>query len=501
MAITTVLPSAAAQSGPNGVGAKPAVPSDLVGGGHGPIHGETLPNGVRMIIAERPGATRVKVKVGSGAGSIEDPQGKLGLAHLVEHLAFEGSPTMSSAKQERLRTELGYDWNASTDRGQTVYYGVVPNRDAARGASLLTDMYAHPATTGDRVPQERAAVKNEMIAGDGSMAGEMWHVEERMLHGDVPVTNNVIGTKASVNSMTGADIKRFHETYYTGRNTVALVEGDPKHLPLDLLRTQLGALPPGARIDHSGMEVPFVKGAAVQVVPDRELGKVDVTLNLPVSAEQLKRAKVDPKLLLSSLSSVLFERMRRNHDLTYGPRVELLPSEVAEDDGQVLRINAAVAPGNLRAAVRDLVHTLDDVRSGFGPKTFELHKQQELSNLVMTEPERPPVQTVSEHAEEIFTTTLGANGLEITDPEKRPSQREVERLHRNETRRMQRATYEDFVATADSLIDLSNLKLVALGPTDAEVMLAGIKDAKVAVGRIDVNPVDLSLYKEMGLVP
>lgn len=471
--------------------------ADLTGGKAGRIYGETLDNGTRLIIAERPGAKKVKVQIGAGAGSLEDPKGKLGLAHMLEHLAFEGSPTTSSAKQERLRTQMGGVWNAYTDRDSTIYYGVVPNKDANKGANLLGDMFANPATTGPRVKQELAAVKNEMLAGDGSISGELWHINERLLHGDHALTNNVIGSRPSVEAITGKDLKAYHQSYYTGRNTVALVEGDPKHLPLEAVRKQLSALAPGARVDHDGMKRDFVDGPAVQMVPDAGSGKVGITLSIPVSNEAVEKAKVSPDFVISTIGNVFYDRLRRNHHLTYGVQGSIYDSDSA--DGKVIEFSTDVAPENARAAVRDLVDTLHDARDGFGPETFKLHKQQALSRKNMSEPAPEEPVTVSDQAEALFQGTISTAGLDLPDAEKVDA-RGAKNAANTATAKLRAASYKRYAETAKSLIDLSDMKILAHGPASRTDIMGGIKDSGVKTGKIKLNPVDLSLYEDMGVV-
>lgn len=471
-----------------------AAKTDLVGGRQGKISTETLPNGVRLIIADRPGAKNVKIQVGIGAGSLQDPQGKLGLAHLLEHLAFEGSPTRSSVKQEKLRDEMGGNWNAYTDRDSVVYYGVVPTKDAVRGASLLTDMFKNPAVTGKRVPQELAAVKNEMIYSDGSMQGELWHVMDRMVHGEGPLTNNVIGTRKSVDAITSKDLRAYHSSYFTGRNTVALVEGDKKHLPLDVLRKELGALESGARVDHSGESAPKIPGRAVQIIADKKHKAVDITVGIPITAETLAGLdKGRVKLVTRSLSNELHSVLRRDHHLTYGAAAKLEMDEIGS--GGLLTLQASVAPSVARQAMKDLVSVATDARDGFGVERLKVDKKMTASRVAMTDAE-PPAQAISNGAEGAFQAALQSPGVEFP---KAQSARAATLAANKAARKAQAITLDQFAKTASRMIDLKNIKVLAFGDVDQADILGGLKDAGIGRAGMDINPVDLSMYRDMGI--
>lgn len=464
--------------------------TDLTGGAAGQVRTETLPNGVRMVIAERPGAASVKVQVGVGAGSNQDPAGKVGLAHYLEHMGFHAKPTHGKIKPWEALLTMG-GWNAYTDRDSVVYYGVVPHRDAKQATSLLSDVFKRPGL--DRRPgldQELAAVKNEMIFGDGSVGSELWHIHERLVHGDGAATNNVIGTRKTVDAITRQDLKKYHDAYYTGRNTVALVEGDPKRLPLEQLRKELGALEAGARVDQTGIKGSFAPGKAIQVVKDKTHGAIDLSVTIPIeksALEGLSPARVD--LVVTSLGNELFERLRLQKDLTYGGGAKLVESDAA--DGRMLLLEASVAPGAVRKATQVLVDTAEDAIDGFGPKTLQRDKRGLLSSLRQFE--APVAKTVSARAEQAFQDALLKPGISVP-PDKAPTQREADKLRRV----VGSITGKQFADTAKQIIKLDNLKVLAFGNVDAADVRSGLTDAGLDAGSFASNPVDLSMYRDMG---
>jgi predicted Zn-dependent peptidase len=472
---------------------------DALGGTAGDVHTEVLPNGVRMVIADRPGASSVKLQLGVGAGSNQDPTGKLGMAHLIEHLSFEGSPTRSAAEQEKLRIGMGNNWNAYTDTNSIVFYGIVPNKDAKTAASLITDMFKHPAQTGKRVPQELAAVKNEMIFGDGSIAGDLWNVQQRLVYGDTPQTNNVIGTRKTVDKITTKDMRTFHDAYFTGRNTVALVEGDARHLPLDVLRKELGSLEPGARVGHEDETVDFVPGKAIQVVKDPAHGAVDLSLTIPVDEATFN--SLDPtrgRLVTLAMSNELNNKLRRFDHLTYGASAQLQPSADIAGKGAMLVLQASVASSVVKQAAEDLVKIARDSRDGFGAVALRRDKQQYAANVRMAEPDMTRVG-VSDAAEGVFQTALTDAGISADAPPAPRSERAQKAAFEKKIRSVGATTQAQFAKTASQLVNLDNVKVLAYGDVDATELRAGLKAGGLDLAGVKSNPVDLSTYKDMGL--
>jgi len=476
--------------GPIHSDAKPVPGVDVVGGAQGGITTETLPNGVRLIIAERPGAKSTKVQVGIGAGSLQDPAGRLGMAHLLEHLAFEGSPKHSSTEQEAIRGRLGNMWNAYTDRDSVVYYGILPAKSAVTGAALLTDMFQHPATTGKRFQQELAAVKNEMVYWGGSVGEESWNIAERMVFGDSSATNNVIGTRKTVDSVTSKDLQDYHKQYFVGRNTVALVEGDSKSLALDTLRRELGKLPAGARVDNTDQQsAPVVKGQALQIVNDPSSDTVSIDVIIPVSADVLKTLKTPGKLVTASLNDMLFNRLRREGRMTYGASAELRQ----ESPGTYsIAISTNVAKRFAKEAMAELMTTLTDAQDGFGPKTLDFHKQQVLSRLKAAEQAAPP--SISDRAEEAFQGALTDQGISV------PSETAAD-TSAKQRKAINAVTPASFAADMAQLINLDDMKILAMGALadGGSDLRAGLRAGGIDTKSLTMNPVDLSMYQDMGL--
>lgn len=469
----------------------PAALADLIGGGAGKVYTETLDNGVRMVIAERPGAHSVKVQLGIGAGSMQDPKGKLGLAHLLEHLAFEGSPTRSAAQQQRTRREMGEMWNAYTDRDSVVYYGIAPNNDAKRAANLLTDMFMNPNTTKRRVEQERAAVTNEMSFHGGSLSEEGWNIAERLVFGTRPETNNVIGTKQSVNAITAQDLKAYHQAYFTGRNTVALIEGDPEHLPLDSLRRQLSKLPAGARVDNGTRSPAPIPGQALQVVNNPSTKTVELDLLIPVATRDVMGMKTPAKLITSALNTALDDRLRRKQGLTYGASARIEPGdESSSPQTMLVHVNTRVPSQHAQDVLTGIIATIKDASNGLGEKTFARDKATVRARIKTQEGEKI---SVSDRAEFAFQDALQLPGIEVP-PAAMPA------MQQSQLNRLRSVRAEDFARDAGTLLNLEHVKVMATGPIadKGESLKAALKAGGIDVTGLAMNPVDLSSYADSG---
>src|SRR5580765_3261355 len=67
---------------------------------------KTLPNGLTVVILERPEAPVFSFFTHVDAGSVQDPMGKTGLAHMFEHMAFKGTPAIGSTDYPKEKAQL-----------------------------------------------------------------------------------------------------------------------------------------------------------------------------------------------------------------------------------------------------------------------------------------------------------------------------------------------------------------------------------------------------------
>src|SRR5262245_40625818 len=83
------------------------------------------PSGLRVIFERAPGSRVAGVTTVVGAGSHQDPPGREGLAHLVEHLTFRAHGPGAAPMRVRL-WEMGASYNADTRFDATTYHAVLP---------------------------------------------------------------------------------------------------------------------------------------------------------------------------------------------------------------------------------------------------------------------------------------------------------------------------------------------------------------------------------------
>ncbi len=247
-----------------------------------------LPNGLRYYIREnhRP-AKRAELRLVVNAGSILEDPDQSGLAHFVEHMAFNG--TVHFPKQalvdylERIGMRFGADLNASTGFDETVYQLMVPTDTAeilAQGIRILEDWAHGVSFNTSEIRKERGVVIEEWRLGQGARM--------RMLHRQYPIlfrgsryaARLPIGTKESLETFKPEALRRFYRDWYRPDLMAVIAVGDfDPHEVERLIRQHFAAIPARkAARPRNRYGVPLRDSAAVAVATDKEATRASVAL-------------------------------------------------------------------------------------------------------------------------------------------------------------------------------------------------------------------------------
>ncbi|MDB5445201.1 MAG: peptidase family [Phenylobacterium sp.] len=193
-----------------------------------------LPNGMRYAIKRQtipPGQAALRLWVGSG--SLQETDAQQGLAHFLEHMAFNGSKAVKEGEMikilERLGLAFGPDTNASTGFDETVYKLDLPRANAETldtSLMLLRETAGNLTIAPDAVDRERGVVLSEERARDTpgyriTKARLSYYLEGQRLPDRLP-----IGKVPVLKAAPASEIADFYRGYYRPERAVLVAVGD-----------------------------------------------------------------------------------------------------------------------------------------------------------------------------------------------------------------------------------------------------------------------------------
>ncbi len=234
LSLTVAVPALvpAQQDKPAVAGAPPAMTTPL------PVDPKikigTLPNGLRYYIRKnlKP-EKRAELRLVVNAGSVLETDDQLGLAHYVEHTAFNG--TTHFAKNDLVKylqsigVRFGADLNAYTGFDETVYILPIPT-DTARiveqAFTILEDWAQGQLFDSTEVINERGVVREEWRLGKGAGDRMLHQWLPTALKGSLYAERLPIGNEQSIMSATPARLKSFYKTWYRPDLQAIVAVGD-----------------------------------------------------------------------------------------------------------------------------------------------------------------------------------------------------------------------------------------------------------------------------------
>ena len=264
---------------------------------------KVLPNGLTLVLCERPEAPVFSFYTMVNAGSADDPGGASGLAHMFEHMAFKGTDqvgttnypaekvalekveTAWAAYDAEYRKHVGRDQarltqlkksfddavaaaqafvvpnqfsqiaeqngavgiNASTGEDSTQYFWSMPSNRLELWAYLESGRIGHPVER--EFYKERDVVQEERrMRSDSSPTGRM--VEQFLAAAYVahPYRVPAVGWESEISQVNATEAEAFHKKYYVPSNIVVAVVGDFKTAStMPILEKYFGAIPSGPK--------------------------------------------------------------------------------------------------------------------------------------------------------------------------------------------------------------------------------------------------------------
>jgi len=266
-----------------------------------------LPNGLTILICERPEAPVFSFFTMVDAGSAQDPMRNTGLAHMFEHMAFKGTDTIGTTdyaaekvalekvekayavyiaerdktvgRDETTLKELekawkdaiaeadkyvvpnqfgkiieqsgGQDLNASTDYDETDYHYSLPTNRLELWAYLESERFLHPVMR-EFYKERNVVIEERRMRTDSNPTGRLLEQFGAAAFEAHPYHRPTVGWMSDLNTFSATDAKKFFDQYYVPANMVVAVAGDVKASEaMPILEKYFGRLPAGQKPDES----------------------------------------------------------------------------------------------------------------------------------------------------------------------------------------------------------------------------------------------------------
>ncbi|SMB89926.1 M16 family metallopeptidase [Deinococcus hopiensis] len=185
-----------------------------------------LANGLRVLLFPDTSKTTFTLNVTYLVGSRFESYGETGMAHLLEHMLFKGTPTSGNILESL--GKRGADFNGTTSEDRTNYFETMTNTgdNLTWAVRMEADRMANSKISGDDLKTEMTVVRNEFESGENNPFGLLYKEVRSVAFDWHNYGNTAIGNRSDVENVPVANLKAFYQRYYQPDNAVVTLAGN-----------------------------------------------------------------------------------------------------------------------------------------------------------------------------------------------------------------------------------------------------------------------------------
>jgi predicted Zn-dependent peptidase len=310
------------------------------------IQSTTLDNGLRVVTDYVDTVESIALGVWCDVGTRHEDMAHNGVAHMVEHMMFNGTSTRTSKDIVEQVESVGGQMNAYTSREITAYYVHLLKEDAPLALDVLSDMIQRSTFPDPDLEKERGVIIQEIGMTNDTPDDLVFDLYQAKAYPDQALGAPILGTSSIIESMSKKTLFDYVHRFYTPRNLVVSAAGNVPHdqivahveefftdLPADQNKASLKASYQGG--EHR---------------EEKELEQSHIVLGfqgVSKKSDDYYSAMLLSTILGGGMSSRLFQEVREKHGLVYS----VYSSHSAYDDDGQFEIYAGTGPDKLQKLI------------------------------------------------------------------------------------------------------------------------------------------------------
>ena len=284
----------------------------------------TLDNGLTVIVKPDRRAPTAVHMLWVRVGAMDEVDGTSGVAHVLEHMMFKGTPSLPPGEFSRRVAALGGRENAFTGRDYTGYFQQIPAGRLEDVIRLEADRFARNQWPDEEFRRELEVVKEERrLRTEDAPRAMLYEQISATTFTASPYRRPIVGWMSDLDAMTPQDARDFYRQWYVPANAAVVVAGDvdPQQVRR-LVQKHYGGIPARAVPARKPRIEPVQAGIRrVEHKAPAEQSYVALTFKVPQLRSFEPSAEADDALALTVLAAVLdgYPGARLDRALTQGP--------------------------------------------------------------------------------------------------------------------------------------------------------------------------------------
>lgn len=352
-----------------------------------------LDNGLTYFIQNnKKPENRIELRLVVKAGSIHENDNQRGLAHFVEHMAFNGTENFPKDKLikylESLGMGFGPEINAYTSFDETVYQLSVPgdDPDILNNAFLILEDWAHRITMDDEeIEKERGVIVEEWRGGRGAIGRYRDRLFPALFKDSLYAKRLPIGDMDVVKNCDPQLLRDYYQRWYRPDLMAIIVVGDINQEEIEeKIKKQFNFKKPLEKWDRGDYKIPYLDRTDVEIVPDPEVLKTTLSLFIKDTPLVIDSAENYKEYIVQFLIAIMFNgRMEEIYTKTDSPFLSASAGygSIVKSIG-MLSFTAAMEDGKVHTGFEALLDEIEKVKQN-GFTEVELNRAKSQVKLII----------------------------------------------------------------------------------------------------------------------
>ncbi|MBE0427125.1 MAG: insulinase family protein [Nitrospirae bacterium] len=334
-----------------------------------------LENGLKIIILEEHKSPVATFQVWYRAGSVDEPAGKSGLSHFLEHMMFKGTSEYGPSEFSKIIQKNGGTDNAYTTKEYTAYFGLLPSDRITIVIDLEADrMQNLTLDTRETISERNVVMEERRLRYEDDPQNYLFEEVVAAAYKVHPYQRPVIGWMSDITSIERDDLYEYYKTYYSPDNAFILIVGDVNAGEiLEKVRHSFEDIPSGKPKDRIKSVEPEQKGERrVYLKKEAKLPYVLIAFHTPSFPHEDSYAlEVLSVILSGGKSSRLYK------SLVYEQKISLYASAYYSSfnrDPYLFFFSSTASPGNEIKDVETSIYKEIEKIKKEPPSEYEVQK-------------------------------------------------------------------------------------------------------------------------------
>ena len=275
-----------------------------------------LPNGIRVLTDRVPDVGTVALGVWVSVGTRHEDLSVNGVAHMVEHMLFKGTPTRTSQQIAEQVEDVGGQMNAYTSREMTSYHIHLLKDDVRLGLDILSDIVQRPTMPEEEVERERHVILQEIGMTHDTPDDIIFDEYQEVAFPEQGLGAPILGRPEIINAMGRQSLMDYVSQFYSPDRIIVSAAGSVEHENfVSMVQDFFQDLPAGQSETLSPAR--YTGGSLVM---KKDLEQAHVILGFEGvnrSSDDYHAAQVLSMLMGGGMSSRLFQEIRERRGLVY----------------------------------------------------------------------------------------------------------------------------------------------------------------------------------------